>query len=119
MAQPKVKIACVSNLYSREMLFENVGDSEQGHTHKYDHMTFLAYGRLRVITGSATTDFTAPQMIFIDRNHYHELIALAQGTVAYCIHPLRSKDTGDILDPSMIPAGITVPEIFDYAESIT
>lgn len=119
MAQPKIKIACVSNLYCREMLFENAGDSEQGHTHRYDHITFLAHGRLRVVTELATTDFSAPQMIFIDRDHYHELIALDQRTVAYCIHPLRSKDTGDILDPSMIPAGINVPGIFDYAESIT
>jgi len=45
-------------------------------------------------------------MIYIHKDKRHELQALTDDTVAYCIHALRDKDTGDILDPSMIPAGV-------------
>jgi hypothetical protein len=30
---------------------------------------------------------------------------LSDNTIAYCIHALRDKETGDILDPSMVPKG--------------
>jgi len=120
MAQPKVKISCVSNLYCREMRFQLSGDTEIGHTHAFDHITFLISGKLRVETELGSTDFSAPQMIFIHRDHRHTLTALEDATVAYCIHALRNGDgVGDIIDPEMIPAGITVPEIFDIAKPIS
>lgn len=119
MSQPKVKIACVSNLYCREMLFQSAGDTEIGHTHAFDHITFLASGRLRVETDLGSTDFSAPQMIFIHRDHRHTLTALENTTVAYCIHALRNGDgVGDIIDPEMLPKGITVPAVFDFAKPV-
>ena len=119
MAQPKVKIACVSNLYCREMLFYSAGDTEIGHTHAFDHITFLSSGKLRVETDLGSTDFAAPQMIFIHKDHRHTLTALENNTVAYCIHALRNGDAvGDIIDPEMIPQGISVPEIFDLAKPV-
>jgi len=119
MAQPKVKITCVSNLYCREMLFCSAGDTEIGHTHAFDHITFLSSGKLRVETDLGSTDFAAPQMIFIHRDHRHTLTALENRTVAYCIHALRNGDgVGDIIDPEMIPQGISVPEIFDLAKPV-
>jgi len=120
MSQPKVKIACVSNLYSREMIFEKTGDVEVGHTHTFDHITFLASGKLRVTTKNGISEFQAPQMIFIHKDYEHELTALEDNTVAYCIHALRfGEKVEDILDPSMIPEGISAPEIFDIAKHIT
>jgi hypothetical protein len=119
MAQPKVKIACVSNLYCREMLFYSAGDTEIGHIHSFDHITFLSSGKLRVETDLGSTDFAAPQMIFIHKDHRHTLTALENNTVAYCIHALRNGDgIGDIIDPKMIPQGIGVPEIFDLAKPV-
>ena len=106
MNAPDVKIACVANLFSRMMRFGKTGDTEVGHTHSFDHLTLLAKGKLRVTVEGNVTEFTAPHMIYIRKDKVHELVALTDETVAYCIHALRDNDAGDILDPSMIPEGV-------------
>jgi quercetin dioxygenase-like cupin family protein len=106
MSQPVVKIGCVANLYSRMMRFEKAGDTEIGHTHQFDHLTLLAKGKLKVTVEGVASEFTAPHMIYIHKDKVHELEALTDETVAYCIHALRDKDNNEILDPSMIPAGV-------------
>lgn len=111
MNQPQVQLGCVANLWSRMMYFEKAGDTEPGHVHQFDHLTLLAKGRLQVTVDGAVSEFTAPTMIYIKEGKVHELVALTDGTVAYCIHALRDRDTGDILDPTMIPAGIE-PTVF-------
>lgn len=103
---PLIKIGCVANLYSRMMHFEKAGDTEQGHTHQFDHLTLLASGSLRVTIEGVATVFKAPHMIYIRKDKNHELVALEDNTVAYCIHALRDKNNEYILDPEMVPAGI-------------
>ena len=88
------------------MLFVNSGDEETAHTHQFDHLTLLARGQLSVEVNGETTEYSAPAMIYIRADQYHRLRALEAGTVAYCIHALRDNDTGDILDPAMIPNGV-------------
>ena len=111
MASPVVKLGCVANLFSRMMHFERVGDIEIGHTHQFDHLTLLASGKLQITVDGKATEFTAPQMIYIHKDKVHELVALMDNTVAYCIHALRDKENNEILDPSMIPDGVS-PLIF-------
>lgn len=106
MSQPVVHIGCVANLFSRMMHFAKAGDTEVGHTHQFDHLTLLAKGKLKVTVEGTASEFTAPHMIYIHKDKVHQLEALTDETVAYCIHALRDKDTGEILDPSMIPAGV-------------
>jgi quercetin dioxygenase-like cupin family protein len=106
MSQPTVHLGCVANLFSRMMHFAKAGDIEMGHTHQFDHLTLLAKGKLKVTVEGTASEFTAPHMIYIHKDKRHELQALTDDTVAYCIHALRDKDTGGILDPSMIPAGV-------------
>jgi len=106
MSQPAVHLGCVANLFSRMMHFAKAGDIEMGHTHQFDHLTLLAKGKLKVTVEGTASEFTAPHMIYIHKDKRHELQALTDDTVAYCIHALRDKDTGDILDPSMVPAGV-------------
>jgi hypothetical protein len=114
--KPEITIGCVSNLWSRQMTFINKGDIEHGHKHNYDHLTLLAHGRLKVTVDGISTEFVSPHMIFISKDKQHELEALEDNTVAYCIHALRDADkSGDILDPGMIPKGV-IPTNF---ESIT
>lgn len=107
MSAPKVHLGCVANLFSRMMHFEKAGDIEIGHTHQFDHLTLLAKGKLKVTVEGVATEFTAPHMIYIHKDKVHELEALTDGTVAYCIHALRDKETNEIIDPSMIPAGVS------------
>ena len=108
---PEIKIGCVANLYSRMMHFRKAGDTELGHTHQFDHLTLLAKGRLRVTVEGVATDFTAPHMIYIHKDKVHELVALTDETVAYCIHALRDKENQDIIDPSMVPAGVDIQSL--------
>jgi quercetin dioxygenase-like cupin family protein len=107
----EVKIGCVANLYSRMMWFRKAGDIEIGHTHQFDHLTLLAKGKLKVTVEGVASEFTAPHMIYIHKDKVHELEALTDETVAYCIHALRDKDNNEILDPSMIPAGVSGVDI--------
>jgi len=105
--QPHVQIGCVANLFSRQMHFKNARDLEHGHTHPFDHLTLLASGSLRVTVNGKTTDFKAPHMIYIKAEHEHELVALEDNTVAYCIHALRDGNgVDDIIDPAAIPLGV-------------
>ena len=110
MKHPEIMLGLVSNLWSRQMNFVNAGDIEYGHKHHFDHLTLLATGALRVNVEGQTTDYKAPFMIFISKDKHHELTALEDNTVAYCIHALRDKNTGDIVDPSMYPDGIIPPD---------
>lgn len=88
------------------MVFALAGDKEKGHTHQFDHLTLLAAGTLQITVEGAATVFKAPHMIYIHKDKNHELLAMEDNTVAYCIHALRKEDgSGDILDPSMIPNG--------------
>lgn len=110
--QPHVQIGCVANLFSRMMHFKSAGDIEHGHTHPFDHLTLLAAGSLSVTVNGKTTDFTAPHMIYIKAEHEHELVALEDNTVAYCIHALRKGNgVDDIIDPASVPAGVE-PRIY-------
>ena len=107
MTQPNIMLGVADNLWSKQMHFLKAGDVEQGHKHCFSHFTLLATGKLRVTVDDVPTDFSAPHMIFIAAEKVHELTALEDNTVAYCIHPLRDGDqVEDILDPSMIPAGV-------------
>ena len=106
MRPPVIQLGCVANIFSRMMHFKRAGDIEVGHTHQFDHLTLLAKGKLKVTIEGASSEFTAPHMIWIHKDKVHELVALEDDTVAYCIHALRDKDTAEIIDPAMIPAGV-------------
>jgi hypothetical protein len=114
---PEVAIGVVSNLWSKQMNFLKAGSKEQGHSHLFDHLTLLAAGSLKVTVEGVSTEFKAPHMIYIKAGKVHELVALEDNTVAYCIHALRD-DEGILLDPSMIPEGINKDNVFDTAQSL-
>lgn len=106
MGYPETRITCASNLWLRQMYFTKAGDANEGHVHNYDHMTLLAHGKVKVHVDGNTTEFAAPHMIFIKAGKSHFIEAVEDGTVAYCVHALRDKDTAEILDADQIPAGV-------------
>lgn len=93
------------------MYFAKAGDANEGHVHNYDHTTLLAYGSVRVHVDGKTTDFKAPQMIYIQAGKSHFIEALEDGTVAYCVHALRDANTEEIIDPDQIPLGIDATKL--------
>lgn len=110
MGYPNTKMTCVSNLWLRQMHFEKAGDKNEGHVHNFDHVTLLAHGAVKVHVEGNITEFRAPQMIFIKKGKSHYIEAVEDGTIAYCVHALRDKDTEEILDPDQIPAGVNAFE---------
>jgi quercetin dioxygenase-like cupin family protein len=112
MTQPIAQIGCVSNMFVRQMHFAAAGDMEMGHKHAFDHMTLLAKGKLKVKINDEETEFTAPHIIFIKAELQHELTAVTDNTVAYCVHALRDSSSGDILDPAMVPKSRELYDLF-------
>lgn len=108
MSEPKITLGKVANLWSRMMNFEKSGDIEYGHTHQFNHLTLLASGKLQVTVDGIISVFESPHMIYIHKDKKHELMALEDNTVAFCIHAIRGADDGDILDPTMVPAGVSL-----------
>lgn len=106
MSEPVTSFNLVDGVFCKQMHFKSAGDVMQGHLHTHNHLTLLAAGAVRVTVNGKTSEFTAPHMIFIHKDHEHELEALADNTVAYCIHAVRDRDTGDIIDKIIYPDGI-------------
>jgi len=110
LAYPENKITCISNLWVRMMHFAKAGDHNDAHVHTFDHVTLLSKGSVEVDVEGNKTVFKAPQMIYIVKGKRHFLTALEDDTVASCIHALRTGEREeDIMDPSMIPAGVNYP----------
>lgn len=100
-------ISIVSNTFIKQMVFVHAGDVHPGHSHNFDHQTLLGKGSVDVCANGVTTTFVAPTVIFIKAGVQHGMIANEDGTVIYCIHPLRGGDqVGDVIDPAAIPAGV-------------
>lgn len=111
MAFPNSKISLVSNVWVKQMVFENVGDINAGHAHLFDHQTLLAHGAVEVTVNGRSKAFKAPTIIYIKAGQVHEIRAIEAGTVCYCIHPIRDGDrVEDIIDPADIPEGVSVQQ---------
>jgi hypothetical protein len=92
------------NIWVRQNLLKNAGDSTAGHKHRFDHVSLLAQGRVRVqVEGHEPKEFSAPTFIVIRKEHNHTFTALADGTIWYCVFALRDLDgepISDLFDPS-------------------
>lgn len=124
MAAPKHILMAVSNVYIRFMMFENVGDENSGHYHTYDHATLITSGRVRyeLLDGPdgaviSSKEFTAPDAVFVDKNHCHRIVALEPGTATACIHALRTVDT-ELIPPDSFIDPLITPDGEGFAEFV-
>lgn len=97
------------NLFFRPMDFPSVGSIVDGHTHNFDHVTWISAGSVKVrarevnpSTGEGIGPmvdrvYVAPAVICIKKNWAHQFTALAAGTRADCIYALRDYD-GNVSD---------------------
>jgi hypothetical protein len=73
-------------------------EGNDGHAHKFDHVTLLCQGKVKVeIEGYEPKEFTAPTFIIIKKEHLHKITALEDNTIYYCIFALRGID-GEVVD---------------------
>ena len=103
MSEANVNLSLVANVWIKQLDFPTAGTVMAGHMHTFDHQTLLAKGSFRVFVDGIAREFTAPQIIVIERGEVHMLEALEDGTVAYCIHALRgSERVEDIISPDQV-----------------
>lgn len=93
------------NIFIREMIFNKAGDTVQGHTHNFDHTTYVAKGGLRIeslndddsVRDSAdhyATDGLA--WFLIKAEVKHRITALEDGSIGHCIYSHRTPQ-GEIV----------------------
>lgn len=113
MNQPEITLSLVSNVWCRQMHFINAGDVEYGHSHKFDHVSLVSSGSIRIWIEDQFSDYKAPTMVLIAKEQYHRLEALEDNTVVHCIHALRDGEAiEDIIDPKLIPKGSTLESLY-------
>ncbi len=112
----EISMAMVSNIWCKQMHFLTAGTQMPGHLHNHNHITLLAKGKLAVTVNGEVSEFTAPHLIFIHKDHVHDLLALEDDTLAYCIHAVRDIDTGDIMEGVSIPSGAHIQPIIRLEE---
>jgi dTDP-4-dehydrorhamnose 3,5-epimerase-like enzyme len=92
----------MGNVYFRPMILGTVGTVVAGHSHNYDHVTFLWKGSVKLrawhkdqekngkINGDVVErTYKAPARVLIKKDMCHEFTALEDNTFADCIFALR------------------------------
>ncbi len=86
------------NIWVRQNVLEKAGESYQGHTHLFDHVSLLVSGKAMVETdGNPPKEFQAPTFIIIRRDVTHKFTALEDNTVWFCIFALRDIN-GEVIE---------------------
>lgn len=87
------------NVWVRSHTYRKAGDTNGGgHYHRFDHVTLLAKGAIRVeVEGEEPTRFLAPTFVIISKDKKHKITALEDDTVYYCVFALRDVD-GEVSD---------------------
>jgi hypothetical protein len=109
--QPLEYFSAIDGVFVKQLHFEQIGSTMYGHKHTHNHLTLLASGKLKVTVNGEVTEFTAPHLIFIHKDNEHEFISLEENTVAYCVHAIRDKTTGEIIEDVIVPKGVKYEEI--------
>lgn len=87
------------NIWVRQNNLFKVGDSFLGHKHKFDHVTLLVRGNVRVeVEGYSPKEFMSPTFIIIRKEHQHKITALTHDVLYYCVFALRNLDGEPIED---------------------
>lgn len=92
MSKPKTDVKIVDNVFVKMHYFENEGDTHQGHSHVFDHITLLATGSVLMKHDNGQEKFTAPHLIVTPKGIVHQFTALEPNTVFCCVHAIRAGE---------------------------
>ncbi len=106
LAAPRceAKVITYGNIWTRQLKMQR-GEIKGGHKHKFDHLHFLVMGaiiiniydnknREKVILSK---EYIAPAWIKVPKEHLHDIRALSDNTLGYCIQALNNED-GNVVD---------------------
>ena len=93
--------------YVREMHLSQRGNIAVTHKHSYDHLSLLGAGVVMVDCNGQLTKYSAPTMIVIRAGVSHNIEALSDNVVWYCLHAVPdelrdAEDIGAAMDRVMI-----------------
>jgi hypothetical protein len=103
MASDVKELGYFGNIWVRQHNLKKTNDVAQGHTHRFDHVTMLAKGKVRVDVQDTITkekrfkEFQAPTFMVIRKEHIHQITALTDDVQYYCVFALRDID-GNVTD---------------------
>jgi mannose-6-phosphate isomerase-like protein (cupin superfamily) len=103
----------IDDIFIKQMLLAEAGDTVEQHAHCYAHTTLVAAGSIRVWRGGELMgDFAAPSRVFIPAKTKHTIMALEDKTLAYCIHNVsRSEGKVEIHEKAELPDRNTLGEV--------
>jgi hypothetical protein len=93
------KVKTYGNIWTRELSM-NKGESKAGHKHEFDHLHFLAKGSVTIRVYDADDaekiilekQYDAPSWIKVPKEHFHDIVALKNNTLGYCIQAVRNEE---------------------------
>ena len=110
------ELGYIGNIWVRQNVLSKSGQFNQGHKHKFDHVSLLTNGKVSVeVEGYSAKEFTAPTFIVIKKEHNHKFTALEDNTIWYCVFAMRDIDGNvtDIYGPDNTPYGEVPDDYWD------
>ena len=95
MSSPATTLKLVDNVFVKMHQFIDIGDTHQGHSHSFDHITLLATGSVTMKHDNGEQDFIAPHLIVTPKGISHQFIAKEANTIFCCIHAIRDGSEVD------------------------
>ena len=93
-------LGCYANVWVRQKIFTKVGEEIGGHKHKYDHLSILAKGEVQLRVDDQVKVFHAPTFIVIPKDRVHNVTALTDDVLWYCVFAHRDIN-GEVFDPDI------------------
>lgn len=109
MSNPTTDLKIVDNVFVKLHYFMASGDTHEGHSHAFDHITLLAYGSVKMVHDKGEAEYKAPHLIVTPKGVTHQFTALEPNTVFCCIHAIRDGDGVD----DVASQDITPEQAFD------
>lgn len=84
------------NIFLRRVQLRRAGDKVHGHMHAFDHTTFVVRGRVHVDATCdkgcrpKSQDFEAGQHFLVRKDWRHEITALTDDVLFFCIYSHRT-----------------------------
>lgn len=98
----RTDIKIVDNVFVKYHYFVEAGDTHQGHSHTFDHITLLSSGKVLMKHDNGENTYTAPYLIVTPKGITHQFVALEPNTVFCCIHAIRDGDgIDDVASPDI------------------
>lgn len=94
------------NIYIREGVLAKKGDFVDGHTHNFDHTTYIAHGSIKVeqlddkgnvLKEAVKSSSTTKNWVLIKKDVVHRLTAMEDNSIYHCIYSHRTPQ-GDVVE---------------------